>query len=57
MVWERPSVRQAGAFEAYAELAGSFDAYVLSAWPWENPTVWSDRLFLVKEHRGAASRR
>ncbi len=33
-----------GALEAYAELCGRFDTYILSTSPWENPTAWSDRL-------------
>lgn len=41
-----------GALEAYAELAGLFDTYVLSTSPWENPSAWSDKLVWVKTHLG-----
>ncbi len=41
-----------GALEAYAELAGLFDTYILSTSPWENPSAWSDKLVWVKAHLG-----
>ena len=42
----------AGAVEAFAELAGRFDTYILSTSPWENGTAWSDKLAWVKRHLG-----
>jgi 5'-nucleotidase len=44
-----------GAVEAYNELAGLFDTYVLSTSPWENPSAWSDKLQWVKRHLGASA--
>jgi 5'-nucleotidase len=41
-----------GALDAYRELAGLFDAYILSAAPWKNPTAWSDKLEWVRRHLG-----
>lgn len=46
-----------GAVEAFTELAGLFDAYVLSTAPWENPSAWSAKLLWVKRHLGAAARK
>lgn len=45
----------AGALDAFATLAGPFDAYVLSTAPWENPSAWSDKLLWVKRHLGSAA--
>jgi 5'(3')-deoxyribonucleotidase len=42
-----------GAIEAYHELSGLFDTYILSTAPWENPSAWSDKLEWVKRHLGA----
>jgi len=42
-----------GAVEAFGELAGLFDTYILSTSPWDNPTAWSDKLLWVKRHLGA----
>ncbi|WP_417471917.1 5' nucleotidase, NT5C type [Luteimonas mephitis] len=41
-----------GAIEAFQELSGLFDTYLLSTAPWENPSAWSDKLLWVKEHLG-----
>jgi 5'(3')-deoxyribonucleotidase len=41
-----------GALEAFRELAGLFDTYILSTAPWENPPAWSDKLLWVKRHLG-----
>jgi 5'-nucleotidase len=40
------------AIEAFKELAGLFDIYILSTAPWENPSAWSDKLLWVKNHIG-----
>jgi 5'-nucleotidase len=42
-----------GALEAYAELAGLFDTYILSTAPWRNPSAWSDKLLWVQKHLDA----
>ncbi len=42
-----------GAVEAYRELAGLFDTYILSTAPWDNPSAWSDKLQWVKRHLGS----
>ncbi len=41
-----------GAVEAFHELAGLFDTYILSTAPWDNPSAWSDKLEWVKNHLG-----
>ncbi len=41
-----------GSVDAFTELAGLFDTYVLSTSPWENPSAWSDKLLWVKKHLG-----
>jgi 5'-nucleotidase len=41
-----------GALEAFTELAGLFDAYVLSTAPWSNPSAWTDKLIWVQLHFG-----
>ena len=40
------------AIEAYEELAGLFDTYILSTAPWDNPSAWSDKLLWVRTHLG-----
>ena len=40
------------AIEAFKELSGLFDTYILSTAPWENPSAWSDKLLWVKNHIG-----
>jgi len=44
-----------GAVEAFQELAGLFDTYILSTSPWENPLAWSDKLLWVKRCLGKAA--
>ena len=41
-----------GAVEAFNQLSGIFDTYILSTAPWENRTAWSDKLDWVKKHLG-----
>lgn len=40
------------AIDAFKELSGLFDTYILSTAPWENPSAWSDKLLWVKNHIG-----
>ncbi len=42
-----------GAVEAFTELAGLFDIYILSTAPWRNPSAWQDKLKWVQIHLGA----
>lgn len=42
----------AGAVEAFHELAGLFDTYVLSTAPWKNPSAWSDKRLWVEAWLG-----
>ena len=42
-----------GAVEAFSELAGQLDTYILSTSPWENPSAWSDKLIWVKKYLGS----
>lgn len=44
-----------GAIEAFAELSGLYDTYLLSTAPWNNPSAWSDKLLWVQRHLGAAA--
>jgi 5'(3')-deoxyribonucleotidase len=46
-----------GAVAAFTRLAQSFDAYVLSTAPWENPSAWSDKLLWVQRHLGPVARK
>ena len=41
--------------EAFEELSGLFDTYILSTAPWENPSAWSDKLLWVKKYLGQAA--
>ncbi len=41
-----------GAVEAFHELSGIFDTYILSTAPWNNPTAWSDKLIWVQKYLG-----
>jgi 5'-nucleotidase len=41
-----------GAIDAYRELSGLFDTYILSTSPWNNPSAWSDKLLWVQRHLG-----
>mgnify|MGYP005852512471 FL=1 len=40
------------AIEAYYELSGMFDTYILSTAPWQNPSAWRDKLLWVKKYIG-----
>ena len=42
-----------GAVDAFHQLSGVFDTYILSTAPWENRSAWSDKLDWVKKHVGA----
>jgi 5'-nucleotidase len=44
-----------GAVEAFDELAGLYDTYILSTAPWENPSAWSDKLIWVKKYLGKSA--
>ena len=46
-----------GAVAAFEALARSFDTYVLSTAPWENPSAWSDKLLWVQRHLGSPARK
>ena len=37
------------------ELSIVFDTYILSTAPWNNPTVWSDKLLWVKKYLGESA--
>ena len=39
-----------GAVDAFEVLATSFDTYILSTAPWDNPSAWSDKLLWVQKH-------
>jgi 5'-nucleotidase len=41
-----------GALEAYAELCGLFETFILSTAPWENPSAWTDKLLWAKTYLG-----
>ena len=45
----------AHAIESYEKLAETFDTYILSTSPWENPTAWSDKLLWVKKFLGKSA--
>jgi 5'-nucleotidase len=40
------------AIESYQKLSQSFDTYILSTSPWENPTAASDKFAWVKHYLG-----
>ena len=40
------------AVESFEKLSKSYDTYILSTAPWENPTAWSDKLEWVKKYLG-----
>jgi len=46
-----------GALEAYAELSGLFDTYLLSTAPWNNPSAWSDKLLWVQKYLGQRAKK
>lgn len=44
-----------GAVEAFHELSGLFDTYILSTAPWQNPSAWTDKRLWVEQHLGHAA--
>ncbi len=42
-----------GAVEAFDKLASTYDVYILSTAPWDNPTAWQDKILWVKKYLGA----
>ena len=44
-----------GAIEAFQELAQTYDTYILSTAPWDNPSAWTDKLMWVKKYLGASA--
>ena len=40
------------AIESYQKLSKTYDTYILSTAPWNNPTAWSDKLLWVKRYLG-----
>jgi 5'-nucleotidase len=41
-----------GAIDAFRQLAGPFDIYILSTAPWLNPSAWQHKIEWVHEHLG-----
>ena len=41
-----------GALKAFEKLSNSFEVYILSTAPWDNPSAWTDKLLWVKKHLG-----
>ena len=41
-----------GAIEAFHELSGLFDTYILSTAPWHNPSAWQHKVEWVHLHFG-----
>ena len=41
-----------GALDAVRTLASTFDTYILSTAPWDNPSAWSDKVRWVRQHLG-----
>ena len=41
-----------GALDAYRELSGLFDTYILSTAPWGNPSAWQHKVEWVHMHLG-----
>jgi 5'(3')-deoxyribonucleotidase len=44
-----------GAIDAFTELAGLFDTYILSTAPWGNPSAWQHKVEWVRLHFGSSS--
>ena len=42
----------AGAIDSFKILSESYDVYILSSAPWNNPSAWSDKLKWVKKFLG-----
>jgi 5'(3')-deoxyribonucleotidase len=41
-----------GALKAFEKLSNSFEVYILSTAPWDNPSAWTDKLLWVKKYLG-----
>jgi 5'(3')-deoxyribonucleotidase len=41
-----------GALKAFKKLSKSFEVYILSTAPWNNPSAWTDKLLWVKKYLG-----
>ena len=41
-----------GALKAFEKLSKSFEVYILSTAPWDNPSAWTDKLLWVKKNLG-----
>ena len=41
-----------GAIDAFQRLSVSYDTYILSTAPWNNPSAWSDKIIWVKKYLG-----
>lgn len=46
-----------GAIEAFKNLSGIYDVYILSTAPWSNPQAWMDKVLWAKEYLGQAARK
>jgi len=44
-----------GAVDAFHELSGLFDTYILSTAPWKNPSAWTDKRLWVEQYLGHAA--
>ena len=44
-----------GALEAFSILSETFEVFILSTAPWDNPSAWSDKLEWVKVYLGQAA--
>ena len=40
------------AIDSFHKLSQTYDTYILSTAPWENPSAWSDKLLWVKKYIG-----
>ena len=40
------------AIDSFHKLSQTYDTYILSTAPWENPSAWSDKLLWVKKYLG-----
>lgn len=46
-----------GAVDAFRRLSAKYDTYILSTAPWNNPSVWSDKLQWVQKYLGDVARK
>ncbi len=46
-----------GSVVTFQILSQSFDTYILSTAPWDNPSAWSDKLLWVQTHLGELARK